>query len=119
MPQKVEKRREFLINLVFIIAVLGLLYVFFKYMFWITAPFIFAFLLAIILQKPLRFLDKKTKNKYHGFWSILLVILSICVVIIPLGFLISALISKIIDFAKYLLAVFNLYKLLFKIKNSL
>ncbi|MGN0523940.1 MAG: sporulation integral membrane protein YtvI [Eubacterium sp.] len=103
MSPKVEKRREFLINLVFVIAVLGLLYVYFKYLFWITAPFIFAFLLAIVLQKPLRLLDKKTKNKYHGFWSILLVILSICVIIIPLGFLISALITKVIDFAKYLL----------------
>lgn len=103
MPPKVEKRRDFLINLLFVIAILGLLFVYFKFLFWITAPFIFAFLFSIALQRPLRFLDKKTNKKCHTLFSILLVLLSICVIIIPLGFILSALMSKVVDFAKYLL----------------
>lgn len=102
MPDKIEKRREFIINIVYIIVILGLAFLFLKYALWIVAPFLFAFLGAILLQKPLRVIDKKTKKKYHTFWSILLVILSICIVIVPLGFAISALMNKLVEFVKYL-----------------
>ena len=63
MPEKVRKRRDFLINIVFLGAVLALVYVFFKYLFWVTAPFVLTFLLAIILQGPIRKLDKKSKKR--------------------------------------------------------
>ncbi len=102
MPDKIEKRREFIINIVYIVVILGLAFLFLKYALWIVAPFLFAFLGAILLQKPLRVIDKKTNKKYHTFWSILLVILSICIVIVPLGFAISALMNKLVEFVKYL-----------------
>ena len=54
MSVKVEKRKEFLINIIFLAAILALVYVFFKYLFWVTAPFILTFLLAILLQRPIR-----------------------------------------------------------------
>ncbi|MBQ9531031.1 MAG: sporulation integral membrane protein YtvI [Eubacterium sp.] len=101
MPQKVERRREFLINIAFVAVILALIYVFFKYLFWVTAPFLLTFLLAIFLQKPLRKIDKKTKKKGHTFFSILLVILTTLVILIPLIFIISALISRISEFIKY------------------
>lgn len=107
MPDKVEKRREFLINLAFLIAIVGIAFIFLKYAFWIIAPFLFAFLGAIILQKPLRLIDKKTNKKFHTFWSILLVVLSICVVIVPLGFAISTLMNKLVDFFKYLFSLLS------------
>ena len=44
MNAKTEKRKDFLIDLLFIAAVLGLAYVFFKYLFWPVAPFILFFL---------------------------------------------------------------------------
>ena len=102
MPQKVEKRREFLINLLFLAAVLGLVYVFIKYLFWIAAPFLLTFILAIGLQKPLRKIDKKTNKKWHTFFSILFVAVTTLVILIPLILIASALISKISDFFKYL-----------------
>lgn len=102
MPQKVEKRREFLINLLFLAAVLGLVYVFIKYLFWIAAPFLLTFVLAIGLQKPLRKIDKKTNKKWHTFFSILFVAVTTLVILIPLILIASALISKISDFFKYL-----------------
>ena len=101
MPEKVEKRRNFLINILFLAAVLALVYVFFKYLFWVTAPFLLTFLFAIILQKPLRYLDKRTNKKFHTLWSILLVFLSIVIIIVPLGLLATALISKVSDLIKY------------------
>jgi sporulation integral membrane protein YtvI len=102
MPTKVEKRREFLINLLFLVAVLALVFVFFKYLFWVTAPFVLTFLFAILLQHPLRWLDKKTHNKMHTFWSIFLILISLAIIIGPISFIISAIIDKLTEFAKYL-----------------
>lgn len=102
MTPKIEKRRDFIISLLYFAAILALLYVFLKYLFWAAAPFLFAFFFAVLLQKPLRLLDKKTKNKFHTMWSILLVVLSICIIIVPLGFLLNAIISKAVEFIKYI-----------------
>ncbi|MBE6741197.1 MAG: sporulation integral membrane protein YtvI [Ruminococcaceae bacterium] len=107
MPQSVERRREFLINIAFLAVILALIYVFFKYLFWITAPFLLTFLLAIALQKPLRKIDKKTNKKGHTFFSIFLVIITTLIVLIPLILIISAAVSKISDFVKYLTSQLN------------
>ena len=101
MTLKAEKRREFLINLLFLAVVLALIYVFFKYLFWVTAPFLLTFFFAVLLQTPLRWIEKKTKHKHHAFWSILLVVLSILIIMFPLGLLIGAAVSKITEFVKY------------------
>ena len=107
MPEKVEKRREFLINLLFFATILAIAYVFFKYLFWIAAPFLLTFILAIALQKPLRKIDKKTNKKWHTFFSVLFVVLTTLIILIPLILIISALISKLSDFAKYLTEQLN------------
>lgn len=102
MLSKVEKKRSFIINFVYLAIILGLVYVFFKYLFWLSAPFLLSFLFAVLLQKPIRFLDRKTKNKCHGLWSVLLVFLSIAIVLLPLIFLISQFVSQIVEFVNYL-----------------
>ncbi len=107
MANKVESRKNFLINLLFLAAILGIIFVFFKYLFWIVSPFLLSFFFAVLLQRPLRKIDKKTKGKGHTFWSILLVILCICIIIIPFVFLLSAVISEIGEFIKYLTEQLN------------
>lgn len=107
MPEKVLKRRNFLINITFLAAILALIYVFFKYLFWVTAPFMLTFLFAILLQRPLRYLDKKTKGKAHVFWSILLVVLSILVVLVPLVFILTSLIDRLKEILSYAMAQLN------------
>lgn len=107
MNETIEKRREFLINIAYVIVVLGLAYVFLKYLFWLVAPFLFAFFFAVLLQKPLRFLDKKTKNKCHSALSVLLVILCICIFVVPLSFILAGIIDKISEFGAYLMDQLN------------
>lgn len=104
---KVEKRREFLINLLYFAALLGLAYVFFKYLFWLVAPFLITFFLAVLLQKPLRWLDKKTKHKMHSVLSILMVIVSILIIIGPITLLLSILGSKVAEFVNYVIGQLN------------
>lgn len=104
---KVERRRAFLINFAYIAVILALAFVGLKYFFWVAAPFLLSFFFAVLLQKPLRYLDKKTKHKAHGILSVVLVILSICIIIVPLSFLLAALINKISDFLNFLINQLN------------
>ncbi|MCD7722802.1 MAG: sporulation integral membrane protein YtvI [Clostridiales bacterium] len=99
----VEKRRSFLINIAYALVIIAIFYIYFKYLFWVTAPFVLAFLFAVILQKPIRFLDRKTKKKCHTLWAILLVLLALLIIIVPLALIISQLVEQISNFAKYLM----------------
>ena len=102
MNPKVAKRRDFLIDLVFVMAIIGLVYVFFKYFFVIAAPFLLSFFFAVILQRPLGWLDKKTKNKMHSFWSIVLVLLCVAIILGPVISIIAALFREIGNFISFL-----------------
>lgn len=103
MDIKTEKKRAFLINLLFAAAILGLIYVFFKYLFWPVSPFVLSFFFAILLQKPLRWLTKKTKKKFRGLWSVLLVLLTIAVILVPVILIIYSLLDQLREFITYLI----------------
>ncbi len=107
MINKVEKRKNAIINVAFIAMILGLIYIFFKYCFTITAPFLLSFFFAVLLQKPLRWLDKKTKRKCHTFWSIILVIISLLIILGPVITIISLIAKEVIGFASYLIGQLN------------
>ena len=102
MNPKVAKRRDFLIDLVYVMAIIGLVYVFFKYCFVIAAPFLLSFFFSVILQRPLGWLDKKTKNKMHSFWSIVLVLLCVAIILGPVISVIAALFREIGNFISFL-----------------
>lgn len=103
MNSKTEKKRAFLINLLFIAAVLGLIYVFFKYLFWPVAPFLLSFFFAMLIQRPLRWLTNKTHGKGRGIWSVVLVLLSIAIILVPVILLIGNLVRELRDFISYLI----------------
>lgn len=107
MTDKVEKRRDTIINVAFAALVIGLVYVFFKYCFAITAPFLISFFFAVLLQKPLRWLDKKTKKKCHTLWSLLLVLLSLLIILGPVITIISLIAKEIGGFVSYLMGQLN------------
>ncbi len=75
-----EKRKSMLINMLFFSFVAAIYYLFLKYAFWLAAPFIFSFLIAMLLQKPIRFVAKKTKIK-KGILGAVAVILIIAIII--------------------------------------
>lgn len=102
MNSKVEKKRAFLIDLLYAVAIMALIYVFFKYCFAVAAPFLLSLFFAVILQRPIRWLDKKTKNKCHTFWSILLVLLCVAIILGPVISIIAALFKEIGNFVSYL-----------------
>ncbi len=107
MNAKVEKRRDFLINLLFLGAILALMYVFFKYLFWLVAPFLISFFFAMVLQRPLRWLDKKTNKKAHTLWVFVLIILMLAIIIGPISLILSSVINRISEFVAYITTQLN------------
>ncbi len=107
MKESVRKKRDTIINVAYIVLVLGLVYVFVKYLFGLTAPFLLAFFFAVVLQKPLRWLDKKTSNKLHTMWSILLVLLIIAIIIGPVITILVLVGKEIASFLSYIMAELN------------
>lgn len=68
-----EKRRSFLINVMYFAVLIGLFFLFFKYAFGICLPLLTALFVAAVLQKPVDYLTKKAKGG-RGVFSALLVI---------------------------------------------
>lgn len=70
----IELRKKRIINIVYIAIVLGLSYLFLKYCFSMFAPFLVAFFIAVIVQKPTNFFVCKLKFK-KGITAITLTLL--------------------------------------------
>lgn len=70
----IEKKRNFIINTVYTVIVVALFYLFFKYAFGTLFPFLVAIAAAMILQKPVNFISKKTPIK-RGLASVFCVLL--------------------------------------------
>ncbi len=59
----VEKKRKWIINLIYYASILALIYLFYKYALGLFFPLIFAFFVAAILQRPKNHILKKTPIK--------------------------------------------------------
>lgn len=99
---ELEKRRSFIINVIYFALILGLFYAFMKYAFWLVFPFAFGFFIAMLLQKPVRKIVSKTPIK-KGLASGLCVFLLLAVV----AALISLLGVKIVTELKGLFQALN------------
>lgn len=83
---ELEKKRSFIINVVYFAIILGLFYAFMKYAFWIVFPFAFGFFIAMLLQNPVRKIVSKTPIK-KGLASGLCVLLALGVVVVLISLL--------------------------------
>ncbi len=84
----VEKRRSMLINFTFYALLIAAYYFFMKFAFWLVAPFIAAFLIAMFLQKPVRAISKKTKIKKNVIAAIavLLIVALLLSLVVLVGY---------------------------------
>ena len=98
--EAVEKRKQTIINILYVGMILGLLYLVLKYAFWLLFPFILAFFVAAILQKPVNFLSRKTPIK-KGVWSGILVLLITAVLIVLLVLTGARIVSEAQDLVKW------------------
>ena len=105
--QKIEKRKSFLVNLLFFIAIAAILYVVVVKAFPIILPFLIAFFIAAILNKPAFKIHRKfPKIKKSTAGRILFLILLIIILVI-IAFAGVSIASYIKSFAKWLAANFK------------
>ena len=99
---KIEKRRSFIINIVFVVIIVGLFYLAIKYALGIVWPFVVAFFLAMLLQRPVNFLSTKTPLK-RGISSVIMVLFVLVIVGSILGLIIGRIVIELKGFFDYLL----------------
>ncbi|MBR6360687.1 MAG: sporulation integral membrane protein YtvI [Clostridia bacterium] len=94
-----EKRRKFLINAVYFSLFVILYYLFIKFALWIVAPFILAFLIAMLLQKPIRRINEKThiNKKFLSIVFVLLILAFLAGALTLIGYLAG---NELYDFGK-------------------
>ncbi|MCD7775415.1 MAG: sporulation integral membrane protein YtvI [Clostridiales bacterium] len=97
---KTQKRWSFIVNIIYLLIFVGAFYLFMKYAFWTLFPFMCAFVIAALLQKPLRFL---TKNKHvpKGIVSTVLSLLVYAVIIGLIAVVGVKLVSSVRDLITY------------------
>lgn len=71
--EKVESRRRFIINFVYFLIFAGIVFLTLRYLTAWMMPFILAFVVAVLLQKPVKWLVKLTKGG-KKFFSVALVV---------------------------------------------
>lgn len=97
----IEKRRSALINIAYFAVLAFAFYIFMEYLLGFVAPFVFAFVFAVAMQKPIRFISKKTKIK-KGFVATVLIILVLCALASVLFFIGYKIFDELRGFANYL-----------------
>ncbi|MDR0314463.1 MAG: AI-2E family transporter [Oscillospiraceae bacterium] len=96
----IEKRRKFIINLIYYASIILLFYAFIKYMLWPLAPLLIAFLVAVMLQKPVDSIANKTNIK-KGLISVAAVIVVVGIIAAFVGLVGSRIVNEFREFIDY------------------
>ncbi|MBQ5677874.1 MAG: sporulation integral membrane protein YtvI [Clostridia bacterium] len=101
-----EKKKKFIINIVYTVILIALFYLFFKFAFGTILPIICAIVAAMILQKPVNFICKKTPLK-RGLVSALSVLFAFAVVISGIVLILIWVGSEFKGFFQYIMIEFE------------
>ena len=101
-----EKKKKFIINIVYTVILIALFYLFFKFAFGTIFPILCAVIVAMILQKPVNFICKKTPLK-RGLVSALTVLFGFAVVVSGLVLILIWVGSEFKGFFQYVMIQFE------------
>ena len=90
-----EKRKAFILNVIYIILILGLGYIVIKYLLPLLMPFIIGLIIAVLFRRIIDFIDKKTRIK-RSIIAILILIIFYGVLVLIL----SVIGAKVFTFVK-------------------
>lgn len=99
--QEVEKRRKAIINVLYFAMIVAILVLIMRYALSVCLPFVIAFIVAAILQKPKRFLVKKTPLK-NGAAAGICVLLSIVIIVALVSLIGVRIFDEVKGFASYI-----------------
>ena len=101
LSEKTQARLGRIIDIVYYLLILVGFYLFMKYAFWLAFPFLFAFFVAALLQRPMNFAQRKIKLK-KSFSSVALVLLFYLVIVLVIVLIGARIWSAARTFADYL-----------------
>lgn len=78
---KTQKRWSFIVNILYFGIIIAAFFLFMKYAFSTVLPFIFAFIIAALLQKPLKAITRKVKKVPSGVIGAILSVLVFAVIL--------------------------------------
>lgn len=99
---KVEKRRSFIINMLYAAIWIGIGYLCIKYALGIVWPFVVSLFLAMLLQRPVNALTRKTPLK-RGISSVIMVLLIVVLAGSVVGFIVVRIGMELADFFRFLI----------------
>lgn len=104
MQGQYEKKKNFIVNVLYGVIILLLIYVSLKYILKLVSPFILALIIAYFLKRPTRFLSRKLKLPYKpvAFLLVLIFYSTIGLLISLLGIKIFSMISEFVLQVPYL-----------------
>lgn len=115
----IEKKRATIINVVYYAMLLAIFYLLVKYAFWLFFPVVISFLVALILQKPVNAITKKTPLK-KGLASTICVLLLIVAIIGVFVLIGASAINYLKGFAEYIRGLFgNMDDLIYNLRTWL
>lgn len=103
-----DKKRNFIINLLYGGGILILIYVILKYGLVLLSPFIIAFMIAYLLRKPSQFLSNKLKIPYKAI-AFLMVLLFYCTIGLLIFLLGIKLVSFMVELISSLPSIYTTY----------
>jgi len=101
LGEKTQARLGRLIDIVYYLLILAGFYLFMTYALWLAFPFLFAFVVAALLQRPMNFAQRKIKLK-KSFSSVMLVLLFYLLIVVIIGLIGARIWSAARSFADYL-----------------
>lgn len=99
---KVEKRRSFIINILYAAIWIGIGYLCIKYALGVIWPFVVSLFFAMLLQRPVNAMARKTPLK-RGISSVIMVLLIVVLAGSIVGFIVVRITMELGDFFRYLL----------------
>ncbi|MCQ2479489.1 MAG: AI-2E family transporter [Clostridia bacterium] len=102
MNESTQRRFSRIVNIAYLAILLGFAYLFMKYCFGIVFPFIFAFFIAMIVQKPTNAIYKKTGH-LKGVTSTILVLLLLVIGVSLVSLVGAKVVTTCRDFIAYLI----------------
>lgn len=99
--QEVEKRRALIINVIYLVMLVAIGFLIIRYALGVCFPFLFAFLVAAVLQRPKNFLVRKTFLK-DGAASVICVFLLLFIALAVVSLIGVRLFERVQDFVNYI-----------------
>jgi len=103
LSEKTQARLGRMIDIFYYLLILAGFYLFMKYALWLVFPFLFAFFIAVLLQRPINYAQRRIKLK-KSFTSVALVLLFYLLLILIVVLIGARLWSAAKSFADYLSA---------------